>query len=233
MSKKSKKVKRTGLAGFMDSVYAPPEEGQELSGQKKVIRTIADALVGVPVGIGIGGAAGLWSLPIGLVLIGAGHHFKDQSGLLRIAGASAIAYGIAKNVEFNAAAKQAEANGISGLAGATEGIKERLKMVKDDLMAGYFLDRIFKTEETPAKQVAKSTFTESAEIGAIDFSELDAYDDYNRQEAEEFEASQEGYEESRPSYELDNYTPTESLAPTSEASFAMFDQDDNPDSSDL
>ena len=227
MRRKSKRGKRSGLAGVFDA-YAAPGTG---NAGNTAMKTLIDVGVGVPVGVLIGGAAGLWSLPLGLLLIGGGHHLKDQSGissLVRIAGASAIAYGVAKNIDFKAASKQAQVNGVGGLAGATQGMKDRLQTVKADLMAAYFLDRIFKknnTGGTTSKMVDIDDDDDS--VGAIDVSALDFFDDYNQQEADEFE-EQQSYSYPQPD-QLPYYGSTSSVSP--ETSFALFE--DEPDMSDI
>jgi hypothetical protein len=224
MTKKRKKAKRAGLAGVVDT-YNARKTGKGNVGNT-ALKSIVDVAVGVPIGVALGGVAGLWSLPFGLVLIGAGHHLNDKSGLLRITGATAIAYGIAKNIEFNEQAKKSQVNGIGGLQGASEGIKDRLKIVKEDLMAGFFLDRIFKNEEsTSTKKSAfeDDDFEQGAEVGAIDTSILDIYDDYNRQEADEYEAEQA-------LRTLPEFTPNSSLSDfdspiSEEANFGIYDED--------
>lgn len=226
MKKKSNRGKRSGLAGFYDS-YSLQQPGTANAGNI-ALKTVVDALVGVPVGVLIGGATGLWSLPFGLLLIAGGHHFKEKSGIARIVGASAIAYGVAKNIDFKTAAKQAQINGIGGLAGATQGVKDRMQMVKADLMAAYFLDRLFKKNDggTTSTKLAVMDDDDSS-VGAIDVSALDFFEDFNQQEADEFE-QQNSIEYQQPSYQpyLDS---TNSLSP--DASFAMLD--DEPDMSEI
>ncbi len=228
MRKKSKRGKRTGLAGFVDAYNAKPT-GTGYAGNT-ALKTLVDAAIGVPAGVLLGGAAGLWSLPIGVLLIAGGHHIKEQSGLVRIVGASAIAYGIAKNIDFKAAAKQAQVNGIGGLAGATQSLKERVQGVKSDLMAAYFLDRIFKKGDDDGTVAAKiAAFADDETVGAIDVSALDFFEDYNQQEADEFQDQQQyGFEFDEPEA-LPYFGASDSVSP--EASFAILE--DEPDLTDL
>jgi len=229
MRKKSKRGKRTGLAGFVDAYNAKPT-GAGYAGNT-ALKTLVDAAIGVPVGVLLGGAAGLWSLPIGVLLIAGGHHIKEQSGLVRIVGASAIAYGIAKNIDFKAAAKQAQVNGIGGLAGATQSMKERVQGVKSDLMAAYFLDRIFKKGDddgTVAQKIAAFNMNDDDGVGAIDVSALDFFEDYNQQEADEFQQQQYGFEFNEPEA-LPYFGESDSVSP--DAAFALID--DEPDLTDL
>lgn len=229
MKKKSNRGKRSGLAGFYDS-YSLQQPGTANAGNI-ALKTVVDALVGVPVGVLIGGATGLWSLPFGLLLIAGGHHFKEKSGIARIVGASAIAYGVAKNIDFKTASKQAQINGIGGLAGATQGVKDRMQMVKTDLMAAYFLDRLFKKNDSGTTSTKLAVFDDDDDdtsIGAIDVSALDFFEDFNQQEADEFE-QQNSLEYQQPSYQP-YFDSTDSLSP--DASFSMMD-DDEPDMSEI
>jgi hypothetical protein len=224
MSKKQKQSTRGGLSGFVASYNAKEAGGTNYG--NTALKSVVDAVLGVPVGIAIGGAAGLWSLPFGALLIAAGHHFKDHSGLLRITGASAIAYGVAKNVDFNNAAKAAKASGVSGFAGTTQGVKDRLKTVKDELLSAYFLDKIFKKKETapPAgTPVAKmAELDESETVGAIDLSSLDMFDEFNKEQADGFNAELA----EREFYEYENREPS------NEAIYNVYDDEEIIDPSD-
>lgn len=230
--KKRKRGKRGGLAGVVDA-YNQKETAGQLG--NTALKTVVDTVIGVPVGIAIGGVAGLWSLPFGLLLIGSGHYFKDQSGLLKISGAAAIAYGIAKNIEFNNAAKKAEINGLSGLEGASQGIKDRLKMVKDDLMAAYFLDRLFKKDDGGSTETTKMETIDPGNMGGIDLSELDLFDHFNQQEANSYQAEAEKalYRDQPHELPYPETPPIYASSPSTEASFNVFSEDDETDFSDF
>lgn len=235
MSKKQKQGTRGGLSGFVASYNAKEAGGTNYG--NTALKSVVDAVLGVPLGVAIGGAAGLWSLPFGGLLIAAGHHFKDHSGLLRITGASAIAYGIAKNVDFNNAAKVAKASGVSGLAGTTQGVKDRLKTVKDELLSTYYLDRIFKKKDTaqgamqPAAKMAE--FEQSETVGAIDLSALDMFDEFNAQAAGNYDAAQA----EREFYDYENPAAVQGYSvgyaePSDEAAYNLYDDEEALDPSD-
>jgi hypothetical protein len=217
MSTKIKKAKRKGLAGFMDEYNNKPTgKGFEAN---TALKSVVDVIIGVPIGGAIGAMSGVWSVPIGFVLLAGGHYFKDKSGLIRIAGASAIGYGIAKAIENKDASKSATVNGL----GATEAIKTRLSNFKDEVMAAYYLDRIFKKE--PA---TKSLETEDGAVGEIDLSAMDIFDEFNQQEADEF-AQLQAYDANIQLPEFGNgYTNSEN----GESVFGIIDSDDEPDFSD-
>lgn len=194
--------------GFLESYNARETKGNFTN---TGIKTLVDVIVGATVGAGIGAVSGKQSKWIGLGMIGLGHYFKDESGILRIAGASAIAYGIAKHFENEELAGTVQ--GIS-LAGESEKAKTRLTQFKDEVMASYYLDRIFKKADT-ISPIETSTET----VGAIDLSSLDFFDQFNQQEADEFEMNRERRS-------IENFDPT-ILPPnsTDEMSYAIIDEE--------
>ena len=136
------------------------------------IKTLVDLLVGATVGAGIGAGAGNFALPIGLVLIAGSHYMNEKTGMLRLVGASSIAYGIGKTI----LEKQGEVNGYE-LAGEQQGVGDRLTQFKDELITAFYLDKVIgnKTDTIEAK--------EQEQVGAIDLSSLEIFDRNNRNEA--------------------------------------------------
>jgi hypothetical protein len=213
MSKKIKKARRKGLAGFVDDFNNKPT-GKGFEGNT-ALKSVVDVIAGVPLGGAIGAASGIWSLPIGFLMIFGGHYFKDKSGIIRIAGAAAIGYGIAKAIENKEAAKSASVNGL----GATDAIKSRLGDFKDEVMAAYYLDRIFKKDTT------KSVETDGS-VGEIDLSVMDIFDDFNQQEADEFTQSLQEGNHQLPDFGIDYPT-----SDNREVAFGFIE--DEPDFSDF
>lgn len=136
------------------------------------MKTGVDAVLGTSAGAGLGAAFGIWSPLAGFLMIGAGHYFGDKSGVLRVAGAATIAYGIAKASENRAAAEVASVNGIS-LGSLAEGAKDRLSNFKDNFLKAYYLDKI----------TGKKKEAVDATVGAIDMSELNAFEDLIKESA--------------------------------------------------
>lgn len=201
--------------GFLESFNARPTKGNITN---TGLKTLIDVLLGATVGAGLGAVSGKQAKWVGLGMIGLGHYFGDQSGMLRVAGASAIAYGIAKHFENEELAGTVQ--GIT-LAGETEKAKTRLTQFKDEVMGSYYLDKIFKKADS-----ATSTDSDQA-VGAIDLSSLDFFDQFNQQEADEFELEQETGQRSLPNYETEDFS-----APSSdEMSYAIID--DEPDFTDM
>lgn len=129
-------------------------------------------------GGGAGALFGVWSPLLGLLLIGTGHYFGDKTGLLRITGAACIGYGIAKAKENRASASAAVVEGIT-LGSIATGAKERLIDLKDNWLKATFLDKLIgpKTDAT----------TQDAPVGAIDLTELDAFETLNKEAAVKYE----------------------------------------------
>lgn len=136
------------------------------------MKTGADFVIGVPLGCGIGAVLGIWAPLAGLVLFGAGHYLGDKSGMLRILGASATAYGIAKAAQNRSAVREASTDGVT-LGSLGSGIKSRLIAFKDDLSQAFFVDKITGKKSEPAPEG----------LGSVDLSELDVYDNLTRETA--------------------------------------------------
>lgn len=147
------------------------------------IKTLVDVVIGATLGAGLGAATGRLSIPIGVALIIGGNYFDKDTGVLPIAGAATIAYGIGKAIENK---KLADANSINGftLAGETSKAKERLLAFKDEILAAFYLDKVFKKKEQPKPDESSQT------VGAIDISALDVYDLNNHNAAVQYEIDQ-------------------------------------------
>lgn len=150
------------------------------------IKTLVDVILGATIGAGIGSASGKQAKWIGLSMIGIGHFMGDKSGVIRIAGASAIAYGIAKHFENEQLSGTFE--GIT-LAGETGKAQTRLAQFKDELFATFYLDKVFK------KNPQLDTLNSASEVGAIDLSSLDIFENFNHQEASDFQENQNQLED--------------------------------------
>jgi hypothetical protein len=89
MSKFKKKAKRGGLGGLLDAHAETPTKNKVGESAKK---TLVDTLAGATFGAGIGSLVGNFSIPAGILIIGISHYTEEKSGILRLAGSSAIAY---------------------------------------------------------------------------------------------------------------------------------------------
>lgn len=140
-----------------------------------------DMLIGTTAGGIIGAFAGRYSPIAGIILFGVGHYFGEKSGILRVAGAAATAYGVAKAIENWKSGEDDSVDGFT-LAGAAKGAKERLIDFKDNWLKAFYLDKLIsKKEESTDSDESEAT------IGAIDLSALDVFEDMNKQSAVQFE----------------------------------------------
>jgi hypothetical protein len=174
--KSEKKSKKKGSSGLLKRY----NDAQAKSNVKvTAMKSGVDLLLGVGIGSGLAATLGIWSPLAGFLMMGTGHYLGDESGVLRVAGAATVAYGIAKSMENREAVRQASVNGVT-LGSLAGGAKERLVQLKNEWVNALFIDKLTgnKTEERSAV---------SEELGDIDLSELDIYDQMNKQSAVDFE----------------------------------------------
>jgi len=105
--------------------------------ENTLIKGAVDAVASSVIGTGIGAIAGDKAPFAGLGLIFAGHYFGDESGVLRIAGASTLAFGIAKTKEY-----QSNPN--------LDTVQKRLFSAKDDFLTAFHLK--WKKDQEPTEQ---------------------------------------------------------------------------------
>lgn len=153
------------------------------SSVKMGVETVAGAVGGC----GVGALLGIWSPLLGALLIGSGHYFGDKTGLMRIVGAACIGYGIAKAKENRASASAATVEGIT-LGSLAGGAKDRLIDLKDNWLQATFLDKLI------SKKTDSST-SDNAAVGSIDLSELDVFENLNKESAVKYEVEKASAEE--------------------------------------
>jgi hypothetical protein len=136
------------------------------------MKSLVDLILGAALGAGIGAGSGKAALPVGLLLIAGSHYFDEETGLLRVAGSATIAYGIGKAIQNKNAIEVQDIQGVS--LGEVGKAKERLISFKDEILAAFYLDKVLNKEEKTA---------DAGEIGAIDLSALEVFDQNNKNEA--------------------------------------------------
>jgi hypothetical protein len=143
------------------------------------IKTLVDLLVGATVGAGIGAGSGKFALPVGLILLLGSHYLDEKTGVLRLVGASSIAYGIGKAM----LEKQGTVSGYE-LAGEPKGVGDRLSQFKDELITSFYLDKVIgnKSEQ---KEIE---IEEQEQIGTVSIPSLDIFEQNNRNEALRYKA---------------------------------------------
>lgn len=195
---KMKKKKNSKKSGGMLQRYKDAKTKGNLVNTG--LKSLVDLTIGATVGAGIGATTGRAALPIGILLIAGSHYFEEDTGVLRIAGGATIAYGIGKAIENKNIADENAVNGFT-LAGETSKAKTRLAQFKDEILAAFYLDKIFKKKEADVE--------DEQAIGAIDLSALDVFETNNRNEAIDFELSndedEEDYTELSSGFEVPEY----------------------------
>lgn len=166
--RKKRKITKKKKKGLIASYNAKKTKGNLAN---TGLKTLVDVLLGSTLGAGIGAGAGKAALPIGLLLIAGGHFLEEESGMLRIAGAATIAYGIGKTIT-NKQIEQSET--VEGLAGEANKAKKRLNQFKNEVFSAYYIDKIYKPKE-------------GQEVGAIDLSSLDRIAANIEEQAYDFE----------------------------------------------
>lgn len=126
------------------------------------------------VGGGFAGAvAGVASPFLGFGLILTGHLIGDKTGLLKVAGAGMIGYGIANAMTNRSDARSASVNGLGAVSG---NVKQRMVDFKDNLMQAFYLDKVFKKAGS-----SSSTGDDLGSAPYLDTSGLDVFADFNQQ----------------------------------------------------
>jgi hypothetical protein len=202
--KKHKKEKHSKLGEVSNSQKGVLERfnDQQAKGniQNTLLKTVAD-IAGVGIGTVLSAASGKVASALGIALIGTGHYIGDNSGLMRIVGASTFAHSIAKAKEYRDNANQP--------------LMDRLSELKDDwliatLLKHYeepqkkdFISRIPDTaSDSSIEPVAFSGITKQEEDELqleygeqrnepLDFSELEKFEQFNEDSAEDFNESKE------------------------------------------
>jgi len=157
------------------------------------LKTIVDLIIGTTLGAGVGAATGRAALPVGLLLIGSSHYMEEETGVLRVAGSAAIAYSIGKVIQNKEIASTV--SGIT-LSGETSKAKTRLSQFKDEVLHAFYLDKVLKSKSSG----------ESSEVGSIDLTPLDVFEQQNHEQALNYEMDNDNPYELEDSFnELDDY----------------------------
>jgi len=93
MAKRKKRKKKS----FIDQYNERETKGDI---QNTLLKSTVDIVSSGAIGTGIGAITGKYSPLAGIALIIAGHYLGDKSGVLRLTGASTMAYGIAKAKDY-------------------------------------------------------------------------------------------------------------------------------------
>ncbi|MCB9195525.1 MAG: hypothetical protein H6598_04810 [Flavobacteriales bacterium] len=128
----TKSTKESNLQNLYNKFNSLPAKQNT---QNTLIKGLVDTVAGSVVGTGIGALTGDKAAFAGIILILAGHYVGDESGLLRVTGASTLAYGIGKAKEYENNPELATPN-------------QRLGALKDDWLSAFHLKWKKSTGET-------------------------------------------------------------------------------------
>lgn len=179
--------------------------------ENTLLKTVAD-IAGVGVGTVLSTAAGKAAPLVGIALLGAGHYFGDESGLMRVAGASTLAHSIAKAREYR---QEGQTIGVR-----FKGLKDDwlttalLKHNEDTKPAVPVVTKMAEIEPEPEPVTVGSVpqpepdfqldeedeqyrieFEQEQAARELDMSGLDQFEQFNEQQAEEYEDKQEQEEQ--------------------------------------
>lgn len=183
MSKGRKSLSRT--SGSKMPFFKRLADEKDNRTSTKLIRSgmdVGGALAGGLLGAAIGKYAALF----GLGVLVTGNFVSDRTGMYKSIGSGMLVYGVAKVLQDGGDTANKSVQGLSG----TEGVKERIGKYKDELMSAFYLDKIFK-KKTDTTTAARMADEDDESVGALDLSALDFFEDYNHQQANEFEINQQ------------------------------------------
>lgn len=195
--------------------------------QNTLLKTIAD-IAGIGIGTMLSAATGTVAPAVGAVLIGAGHYVGDESGLLRVVGASTLAHSVSK-------AKAYRGNPNQTLA-------ERFSELKDDWLIATLIKHYEQNQptavipnsqpnQTPSTEVQKeskvpavpspieqkseeqkSEVEQSSESETeLDLTGLEQFEHFNEESADEFEQAQNSNLDFMNLFDPESSYPNESL----------------------
>lgn len=191
MSKKKSKSRKNILDQYNEKQTKGNVENTLL---KSAVDTVASSVIGT----GIGAIAGDKAAFAGIALILAGHYVGDESGLLRLTGASTMAYGIGKSSEYTT---NPELNTVG----------KRISALKDDWLTAFHLK--WQKETNQESTLAENKITESqnpvneepkSENTSIDVSGMDQFEQMNEDLAKQYQEDQSKQPE-YPTDDIDDY----------------------------
>ncbi len=143
-----KSKKKSSLHHLFDTYNSKKTKG---SIENTLLKTTVDVATSSLVGTGIASMSGQDSILVGIALIGAGHYLGDESGLLRMAGASTIAYGIAKSKEYQNNPKLVT-------------VSKRMEQLKQDLLSTLHIKWKKEKSEKKVKTISKEDKTPKTKV---------------------------------------------------------------------
>ncbi|MCR9171922.1 MAG: hypothetical protein NXI10_05490 [bacterium] len=141
-----------------------------------------EGIVAAGAGAGVGALIGRGAAVVGVLGLGLGEYFGDQTNFSKVASASMIGYAIGSSMHSSETAKTINGSGLQGFGAVKEGAKQRLTHFKDSWMKAFFLDKLVGGQSD-----SDTSRMDDGTVGAVDMSEFDVFDEINEQEALRFE----------------------------------------------
>lgn len=138
--KKAEKLKEPGASSIKQLLAGFNERQTKNNVQNTLLKLVAD-IAGVGLGTALSASLGKIAPAAAIALMGAGHYMGDESGLLRVVGASTLAHSVAKSKEYR---KNPEMT-----------ITDRLKDVKDGWLYATLLKHYQEEEQSASNQIAE------------------------------------------------------------------------------
>ena len=179
--KKAEKLKESDASSIKQLLAGFNERQTKNNVQNTLLKLVAD-IAGVGLGTALSASLGKIAPAAAIALMGAGHYMGDESGLLRVVGASTLAHSVAKSKEYR---KNPEMT-----------IADRLKDVKDGwlyatLLKHYQEDQSQKTEpQSVSNKIAEVDPEQIAVNETVEGMEWDEDESDLEQEVSEFDSSQ-------------------------------------------
>ena len=157
--------------------------------ENTLIKSSVDVVSASVVGTSIAAIMGNKAPLVGILIIGAGHYLGDDTGHLRVTGASVLAYGIAKSKDYKSNSE-------------LQSVAARLKNTKEDFLSAFNIDwskpkeidkSIIKEKSGKEKIVKKESVNSKEDNQSIDgdfdigLSVLDSFEIENETMAYSFE----------------------------------------------
>ncbi len=213
------------------------EQNAKGSVQNTLLKTLAD-IAGVGIGTVLSAATGTFAPAVGAVLIGTGHYIGDQSGLLRVVGASTFAHSVSKAKSYRENLNQT--------------LAERFGELKDEWLIATLLKHHELNQKTtvipssepikvtqrefPKESQAKATEStadktseEPEEETELDISGLDQFERFNIDSADQYEQIRNSETDLLGQSEFDLESQTLNDHPLDDDSDALEDQIDFTD----
>ncbi|WP_300664657.1 hypothetical protein, partial [Fluviicola sp.] len=146
--KKAEKLKEPGSSSIKQLLAGFNERQTKNNVQNTLLKLVAD-IAGVGLGTALSASLGKIAPAAAIALMGAGHYMGDESGLLRVVGASTLAHSVAKSKEYRKNPEMTIAN--------------RLKDVKDGWLYATLLKH-YQQEEQSQKTEPQSVSNKITEV---------------------------------------------------------------------